>query len=101
MDHALKCAPAFFAAVRDGRKPFEVRRHDRDFQVGDTVTLREHTYAEMIVPDGTVDHTVGFPCGTYTGRVERREITYVLTHAQFPGGVPEGWCVLGFGKEGA
>ena len=40
--HHLKTWPEFFAAIKDGRKNFEVRStEDRDFQEGDAVWLRE------------------------------------------------------------
>lgn len=39
--HVLKAWPQFFEAVGDGSKTFEARRADRDYQVGDSVELRE------------------------------------------------------------
>lgn len=41
MRHELKTHPPYFQAVVDGRKPFEVRRNDRDYRVGDELYLRE------------------------------------------------------------
>ena len=42
MTHYLKIRPEHFQAVIDGRKPFEVRFNDRNFQVGDRVILEEY-----------------------------------------------------------
>ncbi len=39
--HKLKTWPTFFAAVERGIKTFEVRKNDRNFQVGDTLLLEE------------------------------------------------------------
>jgi hypothetical protein len=38
--HTLKLVQPYFDAVKRGDKLFEVRRNDRFFQCGDTVTLR-------------------------------------------------------------
>jgi len=59
--HELKCWPEGFQAVVDGRKPFEVRKDDRGFEVGDTLHLREYD------PD----------VGTYTGRETDVRVTYI------------------------
>lgn len=60
VDHELKSWPASFQGVWDGVKLAELRRNDRDYQAGDTLTLREWQ------PDITG--------GTYTGRMVRRRI---------------------------
>lgn len=41
MTHHLKTMPEYFQAVIEGRKPFEVRKNDRGFKVGDRVILEE------------------------------------------------------------
>lgn len=38
-NHNLKIAQAPFNAVLKGRKRFEIRKNDRDFKVGDLLTL--------------------------------------------------------------
>ncbi len=60
--HDLKVWPEYFAAIHVGSKPFEIRKNDRDYQVGDTLVL--HEYAPG--PD------------EYTGRVAERLVTYML-----------------------
>lgn len=59
--HDLKIWPDFFDAVVDGRKPFELRRNDRGYQVGEVLRLREWRPFQ----------------GDYTGREVERVITYV------------------------
>jgi len=40
-DHSLKTWSRYYKEVVGGRKKFEIRNNDRDFQVGDRVILRE------------------------------------------------------------
>lgn len=75
--HELKCWPAYYAAIVDGRKTFELRYDDRGFAVGDV--LRLHEYA----PEAS----------TYTGRSCDRVITYLLRGAQ-QFGIAPGFVVL-------
>ena len=42
MTHHLKIKPEYFQAVIDGKKPFEIRYNDRNFQTGDRVILEEY-----------------------------------------------------------
>lgn len=37
--HYLKIAPHWFERVKAGEKRAEIRKHDRDYQVGDTLVL--------------------------------------------------------------
>ena len=72
--HLLKLADKYWKDVRCGLKTFEVRYNDRNFEVGDHVKFRRVNSEEEM----------GL---TFT-------ITYVLTHDDFPQGIPEGWCVF-------
>jgi len=40
--HNLKCWPEFFEKLMTGEKTFDIRLNDRDYQVGDTVKMREY-----------------------------------------------------------
>lgn len=74
--HYLKIWPSYFKDVKSGIKPFEVRKNDRDYKVGDTLILEEFN------PDTK----------TCTGAWAPREITYKLDDTQF---VKEGFVILG------
>jgi len=76
MDHDLKTWPVFFQAKMDLQKPFEIRKNDSNFALGDTLTLREYE----------LHHN------RYTGRVFVETVTYLL--ADHPGLVP-GYVVMG------
>jgi len=40
--HELKTIAPYYQFVNEGRKTFEVRKNDRDFQYGDILHLREY-----------------------------------------------------------
>ena len=69
MEHELKCWPEYFQAVQSGDKPFEIRKFDRPYSVGDTLLLREYD-------PKTRD---------YTGQEIRREISFLLDLTYLPG----------------
>jgi hypothetical protein len=78
--HELKTWPKYFAAIRSGAKKFEIRRNDRDFAIGDTLILQEF--------DPDLD--------AYTGQVETRMISFLLTEEGL--GVIHGYVAIGFGS---
>lgn len=86
MIHQLKIWPGAFDAVASGAKRHEVRGSDRDFEVGDSLVLRE------FVPDGTCDVATRESRGIYTGRSLLRRITYITPAGSW--GLPENVCVL-------
>jgi hypothetical protein len=72
--HALKTWPEYFQAVLERRKTFEIRKNDRDFQVGDYLHLME------MIPEN----------GKFTGASLNVRVTYMTAFSQ-----PEGQVVLG------
>ena len=96
MVHELKTDPAVFKAVSEGRKNFEIRKNDRNFQVGDELWLKEtvHTGAEM-----APRHNGAYPGEMlpgkpleYTGRIMAVQVTYILNGPIY--GLAEGWCIM-------
>ncbi|MCK5644203.1 MAG: DUF3850 domain-containing protein [Gammaproteobacteria bacterium] len=72
--HELKIIQPYFSDVSIGRKKFELRNNDRDFEKGDILKLREW--------DGE----------QFTGNFIIRKISYVLQNIE---GLKKGFCVLG------
>ena len=81
MTRNLKTWPAYFDAVFEGRKNFEIRRNDRDYQVGDVLHLEKYD------PDS----------GEYDGSYLNSRVTYIVHGPQF--GILEGFCVMGIEPE--
>lgn len=77
--HILKIHPAPLADLLSGAKTAEVRRNDRDFQVGDTVRLME-------VNPETLN---------WTGRPD---LVRTISHIQTGYGLPDGMCVLSYAQ---
>lgn len=73
--HNLKTLPQYFIASKHGLKPFEVRKNDRDFKIGDILHLQEFT-----------------PPNTYSGREITRIVTYVLDDSKY---CKDGYVILG------
>lgn len=78
-EHLLKCWPQFMPRIASGQKTFEIRKNDRDYQVGDTLRLYEHN------PDTDIQWD-------YHGRHPqiRAEIIYISQAYQ-----KDGYVVLG------
>lgn len=80
--HRIKLLREFFNDVVSGKKPFEVRRDDRGYAVGDTLHISEYD------PSGT-----SYNGGSYTGREIEKTITYKMPGGRF--GLDPNYCVLG------
>ncbi|EHN17061.1 DUF3850 domain-containing protein [Clostridium sporogenes] len=78
MRHRLKTLPKYFNAVCDGKKTFEVRKDDRNFQIGDKLVLEKYENGEYQYANCEVEITY------ILGRNEDEKIF-----------VPEGYVILG------
>jgi hypothetical protein len=75
--HELKVVEPFFEHLRNRSKNFELRRNDRDFQVGDFLILKEYS-----------------PEKGFSGRALYSKIRYILKDCpEF--GLMDGYCILG------
>ena len=83
--HYVKAWPRFFEAVACGQKPFEVRKNDRDYRVGDKVVLYEWD------PDKAKEREAE----GYSGREVRGNVTYIMDANSFDGAVGPEYVVLG------
>lgn len=76
--HILKTWPIFFQAIKRGTKTAEIRKNDRDFQVGDRIILKEW--------EPTTEK--------YTGEFVEVTITHILQDTSI--GLQDGYCLLSF-----
>lgn len=75
--HYLKCETEYYQQVEKGIKTFELRKNDRDYQVGDIIHLKESVK------------------GVETGReiFPSLVVTYILENCP-EYGLKEGYCIL-------
>ncbi len=60
MVHFIKCWPDFFGDVYDGGRPFEIRRNDRDYRVGDQVIIQEWEPKTQTYTGRCIDWIIGY-----------------------------------------
>lgn len=75
MIHDLKIWPQYFESVQRGDKTLELRKNDRDYQVGDMLHLREW--------DPTTE--------THTGRECSRLVTDIVYEGEW---LTPGYCAM-------
>lgn len=80
IEHKVKISPKWFEDVKSGLKNFEIRKNDRDYQIGDYITLRE------------------WDRGKYTGRQITRKIQYIY-QGDGTYGLSDEYCILGLAME--
>lgn len=82
--HMLKTDREVFQAVWNGKKKFEIRLNDRDFQVGDELLLRETQFTGE-------EMKAGAPL-VYTGEKLLVIVSYILQGPIY--GLAENWCIM-------
>ena len=69
--HKLKLNAAYYDDSASGIKPFEIRKNDRDYKVGDILELRDWLWSGL---SGK---------GMYTGEAHWKVITYILDDTEY------------------
>lgn len=87
MKHELKTDPDPFQAVWDRKKKFEIRYNDRDFQVGDTLLLKETEFSGQQMK-GNPDT---FPL-RWTARKIEVVVEYIMHGPVY--GLDFNWCIM-------
>lgn len=78
--HELKILPQYFNEVVSGNKQFELRKDNRDYQIGDLLLLKEYLADK----------------DEYTGRESNLyKITYILRNVP-EYGLMDGYCIIGW-----
>lgn len=79
MIHELKIKPQYYEDIKIGIKPFEIRKNDRDFKLGDILILNEYSLDDS-------------GAGTYNGHSLIVRVTYLLNDPEY---CKEGYVILG------
>lgn len=77
--HELKTWPEYYWAVSNGEKTFEIRKNDRNFEVGDYLKLQEYDFCKQ----------------EYTGEYMFVRVTYLLGVQPF---VADGYVCMAIKK---
>lgn len=80
--HKLKTDPNVFALSFCGSKPWEIRKNDRDFKVGDLIILQETVFSGEEMYNGKPLE--------YTGRELSRIVNLIVSGY----GLSDGWVVM-------
>ena len=83
--HNLKIDPEFYEMAIAGQLPFQLRKSDRDFKIGDVLKLKETTMASSeMASGGRVE---------YTGNMFSFVVKFKIDRAM--PGLEKGYCILG------
>jgi hypothetical protein len=85
MVHELKTWDMFMMDIATGKKTFELRKNDRDFNEGDVLLLQGGDLGGA----GMTDHDLTW---IPNGKVIEAEVMYVLTGGRF--GLKSDYCIM-------
>ena len=86
--HELKIKEEYYKAIIDGEKTFELRKNDRDYQVGDLIQFNDKLFTPKYYFEGATEKYYPLPCETLF------KITYVLKDVP-EYGLDKDYCILG------
>ncbi len=81
MEHQLKIRKNYLQDILEGIKNFEVRKNDRNYQVGDVLVLNEWEPTDVILNTGD-----------YSGKKVKVRVDYVFYMSEL--GVNSDYCVM-------
>lgn len=87
MTHELKTDPGQFDRMWRGVKTFEIRRDDRNFQIGDTLSLWETDVPGDDKPKGKKKSDL-----RYTGRFVTAAVIGIMRGPVY--GLADGWVIM-------
>ncbi len=98
MIHSIKCYPDYFKALKDGAKPFEVRKNDRPYAVGDYLAVNEFVSIdpyESVREELLESFSRSADNGRYSGNCLLFKITYILDDSEY---CKDGTVILGLAR---
>lgn len=81
MQHKLKIKQCFLIHLLDGRKTFDVRKNDRDFQVGDTIQflpLEDENYCAYDVMSPLPQYQINYVLADFSG-LQQNHVVLAIT----------------------
>lgn len=87
--HELKIKEKYYKAIIDGNKTFELRKNDRDYQVGDLIKFTDTLFVRENINDKNMAEKY-YPSPSET----LFQITYILKDVP-EYGLDKDYCILG------
>ena len=83
--HELKLDTFYFDDVKSGLKTFEIRKNDRDYQIGDLLALSSFENGSYRRWASTMNHIGNDPVGIHEADTILMTVTYITDYEQKDG----------------